>query len=220
MLGRASADQSLTWGAPGCCPGEATCLWRLVGLKWWRDARDLPTLTDGRVQLRGFITDDVALVQSVAADPLIPLITTVPTSGTREDAHAYIARQDDRLQTRAGCSFAIADEGTGESVGQIGLWLRDLDEGRASTGYWIAPQFRRRGYVRRALILLADWALTLPEIERLELYVEPWNDGSWRAAEDSGFTREGLLRSWQRVGDERKDMYMYSRLPIQRAARA
>lgn len=104
-------------------------------------------------------------------------------------------------------------------MGQIGLWLRDLDEGRASTGYWIAPQFRRRGYVRRALTLLADWALTLPEIERLELHVEPWNTGSWRAAEGSGFTREGLLRSWQRVGDERKDMYMYSRLPIQRAAR-
>lgn len=67
----------------------------------------LPTLTDEHVRLRGFITDDVALVQSVAADPLIPLITTVPTTGTREDAHAYIARQDDRLMTRAGYSFAI-----------------------------------------------------------------------------------------------------------------
>ena len=60
---------------------------------------------------------------------------------------------------------------------------------------------------------MSDWALSLDEVQRLELYVEPWNEGSWRAAERCGFQREGLLRSWQLVGDERNDMYMYSRLP-------
>lgn len=53
----------------------------------------------------------------------------------------------------------------------------------------------------------------------MELYVEPWNEGSWRAAERIGYAREGLLRSWQRVGDERRDMYMYSLLPEDLAAR-
>ena len=53
----------------------------------------------------------------------------------------------------------------------------------------------------------------MTEIKRLELYVEPWNEGSWRAAEACGFLREGLLRSWEQVGDERKDMYMYSYIP-------
>ena len=48
--------------------------------------------------------------------------------------------------------------------------------------------------------------------------VEPWNEGSWRAAERAGFVREGLLRSWQRVGDERRDMYMYGFLPGDLAA--
>ena len=50
----------------------------------------------------------------------------------------------------------------------------------------------------------------MPGVERLELYVEPWNEGSWRAAEAAGYQREGLLRAWQRVGDARGDMYMYS----------
>lgn len=30
--------------------------------------------------------------------------------------------------------------------------------------------------------------------------------------ERAGYTREGLLRSWQRVEPERRDMYMYSLL--------
>ncbi|MGY2744162.1 RimJ/RimL family protein N-acetyltransferase [Arthrobacter sp. UYCu723] len=42
--------------------------------------------------------------------------------------------------------------------------------------------------------------------------MEPWNEGSWRAAERSGYAREGLLRSWQEIGGRRKDLYMYSRL--------
>jgi ribosomal-protein-alanine N-acetyltransferase len=53
----------------------------------------------------------------------------------------------------------------------------------------------------------------MPEVERLELYVEPWNEASWRAAEAAGYQREGLLRAWQRVGDARKDMFIYSVLP-------
>jgi RimJ/RimL family protein N-acetyltransferase len=55
--------------------------------------------------------------------------------------------------------------------------------------------------------------LSLDGIHRVELYAEPWNEGSWRAAERVGYRREGLLRSWQQVGARRRDMYMYSLLP-------
>lgn len=48
------------------------------------------------------------------------------------------------------------------------------------------------------------------QADRLELYVEPWNMASARTATSAGFVREGLLRSWQKVGDERKDMDMYA----------
>lgn len=40
-----------------------------------------------------------------------------------------------------------------------------------------------------------------------------WNEGSWRAAEACGYQREGLLRRWERVGDELKDMDVYSIIP-------
>jgi hypothetical protein len=50
-------------------------------------------------------------------------------------------------------------------------------------------------------------------VPRLELYVEPWNAASIRTAERAGSRREGLLRGWQEVGGERKDMLMHARLP-------
>jgi hypothetical protein len=87
---------------------------------------ELPVLEYPPVVLREFTGADAGLVQSVAGDPLIPLITTVPASGTAADARAFIARQHDRLVTGVGYSFAIADAVTGAAAGQIGLWLRDL----------------------------------------------------------------------------------------------
>lgn len=172
----------------------------------------MPVLHNRAVILRAFEDRDVSLVQSVADDDFIPLITTVPRDATHTAALAYIARQHDRLRSGAGYSFAITEAHTGLAVGQIGLWLHSIQDGRASTGYWIASQYRRRGYLGAALQALTAWALSLEEVHRLELYVEPWNEGSWRAAERCGFAREGLLRSWQRVGADRRDMYMYSAL--------
>jgi RimJ/RimL family protein N-acetyltransferase len=170
----------------------------------------MPQLSDGRVALRAFNESDVSLIQSVADDPLIPLITTVLTSGTHDDALAFIARQHDRLSTGTGYSFAITDTISDQAVGQIGLWLHDIRHGRASIGYWVAPVFRRRGFVTASLDTLTSWALSLEEVHRVHLYVEPTNVGSWRAAERCGYSREGLLRSWQEIGSERKDVFMYS----------
>lgn len=165
---------------------------------------------DGRlVRLRPFRSEDVAAVREASGDPLIPHITTVPDTDDPELAAAYIRRQHERAETRAGYSFAIADD-SDVAVGQIGLWLRDLDQGRASIGYWIRPGARRRGYATDALTTLTGWAWSLAGVHRLQLYVEPWNDASSRAAERAGFTREGLLRSWQEVAGQRRDMFMYA----------
>lgn len=170
----------------------------------------MPRLADGSVILRPFELGDAPLIASVATDPLIPLITTVPSGGTEADVRAYIERQQERLSTGVGYSFAIANAETDEAVGQIGLWTREIETGRATTGYWVGQEFRRRGYLKAALRILTAWAVTLPEVERLQLFVEPWNEGSWRAAEACGYQREGLLRRWERVGTQPKDMYVYS----------
>lgn len=170
----------------------------------------IPRLERPPVVLRPFQDDDAALIASVAEDPLIPLITTVPASGDPGDVRAYLARQHERLRAGAGFSFAIADAETDEAVGQIGLWTSEIATGRASTGYWVASRHRRRGYARAALATLTSWALALDDVERLQLHVEPWNEGSWRAAEACGYRQEGRLRSWEQVGEERKDMFVYS----------
>ena len=149
------------------------------------------------------------MIQEAAADELIPLITSVPSTNDIGSALEFIERQHTRLRTGAGYSFAIADLADAP-VGQIGLWPTADKPDAASIGYWIRPTARNMGYASDALATLIVWARTLPHTRRLEIYVEPWNEGSWRVAEQSGFQREDLLRKWHPVGGVRRDMYRYT----------
>lgn len=176
---------------------------------------DVPRLEDPPLVLRGFRDADVPLIQEVSTDPLIPLITTVPTEPDPEAARAFVARQHERLHQTEGYSFAIADLVTDEALGQLGLWLRDLPQGRASIGYWLACRHRGRGIARQALGMISVWGMSLPGVHRLELSIEPGNEASWRTAEHVGYQCEGLRPGWQEIDGTCRDMYLYSLLAVQ-----
>ena len=173
----------------------------------------VPSLEAGPFRLRPFELEDLDVVREAAQDQYIPLITTVPVPFTEDAGRDFIERQWSRATAGIGYSFAVADADTGRAVGQIGLWLEDIESGRASIGYWIAASGRGRGAAGHAVAAVVLWAFRELVIPRLELYVEPWNDASIRTAERAGFRREGLLRSWQSIDGSRKDLYMYSMLP-------
>ncbi|MGL5818834.1 MAG: GNAT family N-acetyltransferase [Phycicoccus sp.] len=156
-----------------------------------------------------FCADDADLAIAAGTDDAITAVTTVTPHGDRAQALEWIGRQRDRLTTGHGYSFAVADVDTDRAVGQIGLWTRDIEHGRASTGYWVGPAFRRRGYATAALIALSEWAFGVEQVHRIDLHVEPTNLASRRVAEACGFRREGLLRSWLPAGDDRRDVYLY-----------
>src|SRR5580658_4802843 len=166
----------------------------------------VPTLAAGAFRLRPFTLVDIGAVREASSDPHIPLITTVPAAFTEDEGRRFIERQWSRAEQGTGYSFAIADVGTDRAVGQIGLWLKDLGEGRASVGYWVVRSARGHRAGARALQALARWAFHELQVPRLELWVEPWNTASILTAEQAGFQREGLLRSWQEVGGTRRDM--------------
>jgi ribosomal-protein-alanine N-acetyltransferase len=173
----------------------------------------VPTLEAGRFRLRPFELEDLDVVREAAHDRYIPLITTVPVPFTEAAGRDFIERQWGRGKAGIGYSFAIADGDSDRAVGQIGLWLKDIESGRASIGYWIVASARGRGAAGQAVAAVVLWAFRQLVIPRLELYVEPWNNASIRAAERAGFRREGLLRSWQSIDGSRRDLYMYSMLP-------
>jgi ribosomal-protein-alanine N-acetyltransferase len=170
----------------------------------------VPAPAFGHVCLRAFTERDVDMLLDLSTDPYVPTIGTLPANASRREALAYIGRQHERLATGAGYSFCAADRDTDEAVGGTGLWLASLAAGRASAGYAIAPRWRGRGLAGQALTAVTRFAWSLPELHRIELYIEPWNAASCHTAESAGYQREGLMRSHQEIGGRRADMLLYA----------
>jgi ribosomal-protein-alanine N-acetyltransferase len=160
--------------------------------------------------LREFRDEDAHLAFELGADPYIPLIGSLPAHPTPPQALEWIHRQRGRHAEGAGFSFVIADAESDHAVGAIGLWLQNLSAGRATVGYAVSPAYRGRGIATNALQALTAFAWTIPELHRLELYIEPWNHSSMHVAEAAGYQREGLLRSHQEIGGSRRDMLLYA----------
>jgi RimJ/RimL family protein N-acetyltransferase len=90
--------------------------------------------------------------------------------------------------------------------------MANAHHGRAEIGYWVVASARGRGVAAEAVALVGDWAFANLHLHRLGLYIEPWNLASIRTAERAGYEREVLLRRWQVVAGEPKDMWSYARL--------
>lgn len=173
----------------------------------------VPELRQGPVVLRPFALSDLPLLREAATDAYIPAITSVPAVYSDDEGRAFISRQHERARGGHGYPFVIAEGSAPDrGVGALGVWLREIDSGRASIGYWIVPSARGRklaGWSLRAAVTFCFSELSIP---RLHLFVEPWNTASQRTAEFAGFTREALLRGWERIGDEQHDAYSYALL--------
>jgi ribosomal-protein-alanine N-acetyltransferase len=173
----------------------------------------VPELAHGPIVLRPFGLSDLPLIRAATDDPYIPAITSVPPVYSDDSGRAFIERQHGVARNGHGYSFVIADASQPrQGLGALGLWLRDIESGRASIGYWLVPAARgnhRAGNALRAAVAFAFDVLAIP---RLQLFIEPWNIASQRTAKSAGFAQEALLRGWERIGDAQHDAYCYALL--------
>jgi ribosomal-protein-alanine N-acetyltransferase len=145
-------------------------------------------------------------VRQASADTFVPSISSIPRRYSDDTGRAFIERQHRRATEGDGISFVIAEESAPAlGIGAMGLWLHEIESGRASVGYWLLERFRGRRLATDALRALVDFAFNGPGIPRLHLFVEPWNVASARTAEAAGFVREATLRGWERIDGEQRD---------------
>ena len=77
----------------------------------------------------------------------------------------------------------------------------------------VRESHRGRGIATEALRLVAEWALGVLGLGRVQVLVAPENVPALRLAEKAGFQGEGLLRSYWESDGERLDAIILSRLP-------
>lgn len=180
---------------------------------WSRFPTSTPRLEGERASLRGYLLSDQEAIFAASRTTDIPHVGPEVADEGTGGVIRYITANAARPAHQQGYSWTIVDNESGAAAGHIGVWFGNIVHGRAIVGYWVLPEYRRRGLAGESLMLVTDFLLGLPGVTRIELHIETANAASIRVAEKVGYTLEATLARWQIIDGRTVDMHMYVVLP-------
>lgn len=172
-----------------------------------------PVVRGEGVRLRPLRMSDAERVHEASTDPAFALWLNSDTGRAYDQTRAWLAREvaptDDRTR------WAVTESSDDTFIGCVTLQNIDRTVAGAEVGYWMHPDARGRGLATAAVRTLATHALS-PQgarMRRLSLNVADGNDASVRVAQRAGFTRSGVDRLAEALGDGRVvDLLRFERL--------
>lgn len=131
-------------------------------------------------------------------------------SQTFDDTFDFIRRTRSQLADNDGFQTAILIEEA--IVGVIGYHAVDWGSRSTRIGYWLDERHQGRGTMTVAVRLLVNHALTVWQLNRVEIRAAVENRRSRAIPERLGFRREGTLRQAELIDGRYLDSVMYSML--------
>lgn len=164
-----------------------------------------------RLTLRKALLRDAPVIfESYAQDPEVTrFLIWNPHQNIRE-TEQFLARCQELWQSGDDFAYAIALKGTDHLIGMFGLHPMQL---KVEVGYALARPYWGKGYMTEALCAVIDWALSQPDIFRVQAFCDVENIGSSRVMEKAGMQQEGLLRRYvlhPNISNEPRDAFLYA----------
>lgn len=169
-----------------------------------------PRLEAGDIALRLFEANDASAVAAACRDADILRFTFMKDDLTDVEAAQWIATGNEQWP-KGHPRFAIVGADDDRLLGEVGLNFNPRHFS-GEVHYWVGPSERGRGIASTAISLIIDWGFS-KGIERIFLLIHPENAASSRVAVKLGFTREGMLRSYEPIKARRPDLVSWSLLP-------
>ncbi|AHI01331.1 hypothetical protein KALB_7973 [Kutzneria albida DSM 43870] len=130
--------------------------------------------------------DDRPAILAAFSDP-VSLRWLSHRVDTLRDAGDYVALRAREWAEDRRCSWAVANQNTGELLGEVGLKDLDLAVGTAEAACWTVPEHRGRGVVSEGLAAALRFGGGALGLRRVEYHFEDGNTASRRVAEKCGF---------------------------------
>jgi RimJ/RimL family protein N-acetyltransferase len=172
-----------------------------------------PTLTTARLILRPFSPADADELQQRIDDFDVARNTLrVPHPYTLAHATEWIGSL---AASESEIVFAITPREGGAIAGAVGIVIQ-RDDAVGEIGYWIAREFRGRGFATEATIRAITYGFDELELNRIEAEHFSRNPASGRVMQKCGMRHEGTLRQRHRRWGEFVDCEMYAILKDER----
>jgi RimJ/RimL family protein N-acetyltransferase len=148
------------------------------------------TLAGDGIVLREWRSDDLDDLVEMLDEPDIARWTPMPSPFDVEAGLAYLKRAYQGRLRGQRIQLAVTADG-GRPLGEVLLFGVDLGLKEAELGYLVGARHRRRGLASGALSLLASYARSTLQLNRLLLRIDPGNTASIAVARRCGFRLTG-----------------------------
>ncbi|WP_116105169.1 GNAT family N-acetyltransferase [Lewinella sp. IMCC34191] len=154
---------------------------------------EAPELRTERLLLRKPRLADAPRIIELANDPVIADFTlSVPHPYTEAAAITWLGIINEGWANDHAFSFGICNPENGEMLGAVGLHISPK-YGHAELGYWMGAPYRRRGYVREAVVKVIDFGFRHTDLFRIQANHRADNLVSGRIMQSAGMKLEGTL---------------------------
>ena len=136
--------------------------------------------------LRQPVLADAEWITTACQNSDIQRWTLIPRPYMRDHALGFIDNTINEAHR-----WIVEQQETNEAVGVVSIHTINSDTGDADTGYWIAPWGRLRGAATYALLLVEQFALTIPSMNSLSAHIAETNVASRATASRAGFINMG-----------------------------
>jgi RimJ/RimL family protein N-acetyltransferase len=144
-----------------------------------------------RLWLRQLEAEEARALLQGKADPERPWMAGYPMQGTLIAVEAFVRALDNGARPGPYGVYQLVRTDDGTVVGDIGFHGPPGAEGAVTVGYGLAAGARGHGYATEALRALLAWALSQPEVKRVEADTTHANLPSQRVMERAGMRLVG-----------------------------
>ena len=106
--------------------------------------------------------------------------------------------------------LALREKASNAFIGEAGIINVNPHANRCTIGYNLLPSFWNNGYATEIAKGIVTYAFNALKYERIEAMALQCNCASCKVLEKSGFTLEGVLRNYNRNGNEYRNVCYYA----------
>jgi [ribosomal protein S5]-alanine N-acetyltransferase len=152
-----------------------------------------PTIRTRRLLLRQFVDDDLENVFKGLSHPDVIKYYGV-SFDTLEAAKDQMKFLADLEKNGTGLWWAICSPDNNTFYGAGGLNSLSKEHKKAEAGFWLLPQYCRKGIMTEALPLICDYGFHTLQLHTIEGFVETENTNCKNALAKLGFQHQRIIK--------------------------
>jgi RimJ/RimL family protein N-acetyltransferase len=170
-----------------------------------------PTIELDGVRLRPLRAADADNLFTYLQNPAVTQLTSFPVVSVPM-VEAMIERSLSRWAAGELSKWAVAFQHDDQLVGTCGFNEYSQAHRWAELAYDLAQAHWGKGLMRQAVAAVLQWTYRQALVDRVHAFVRVDNGRSQRLLEQTGFVREGCLRSYRVCRGQPHDFYIYALL--------